>query len=128
MTWEDPFVCLATQLLIEVWQFGISFSRVLMNLCHFLHENPFFFKSKPYFSFWKFCNLLPKRKFTIASFNLGISAANACLAPGLHVPRTFPQPPSSSRHSSTFMCFVSAVTNWEMIISNDKTLNHLGSL
>jgi hypothetical protein len=80
-----------------------------MNLCHFLHEKPFFYKSKPFFSFWKFGNFLPKRKFTIASFNMGISAANACLAQGLHVPRTFPQPPSLSPHLSTFMCSVSVV-------------------
>jgi hypothetical protein len=40
---------------------------------------------------------------------VGISAANACLAQGLHVPRTFPWPPSLSPHLSTFMCFVSVV-------------------
>lgn len=79
-TWENPFVCLATQLLKEVWQFEISFPRVLMNLCHFLHEKPFFNKSKPFFSFWKFGNFLPKRKFTIASFNVGGYQCCKCLS------------------------------------------------
>jgi hypothetical protein len=62
-----------------------------------------------------FGNLLPKRKFTIASFNLGISAANACLAlKDFMCQGHFPSPflrAVSPRH----LCVSWVLSNWETI-------------